>query len=174
MNQLITNTSSGNFYNHITSLLESCNSFTFNVAFLNYSGIQLLLNSLEKCKQRGVKGKILTSTYLNFTEPKALGKLLEFDNIELKIFDSSSQGFHSKAYIFEFDDEYKTIIGSSNITASAFKTNIEWNNQTINKKEDIYLETLFSEFNSLWEDSITVDKNFIDSYSIYKKRFSEE
>ncbi|WP_320035907.1 DEAD/DEAH box helicase [Halarcobacter sp.] len=169
MNQLITNTSSGNFYNHITSLLESCNSFTFNVAFLNYSGIQLLLNSLEKCKERGVKGKILTSTYLNFTEPKALGKLLEFDNIELKIFDSSSQGFHSKAYIFEFDDEYKTIIGSSNITASAFKTNIEWNNQTINKKEDIYLETLFSEFNSLWEGSITVDKNFIDSYSIYKK-----
>ncbi|WP_321313897.1 DEAD/DEAH box helicase [Halarcobacter sp.] len=169
MNQLITNTPSNNFYNHIISLLESCDSFIFNVAFLNYSGVQLLLNSLEKCRQKGVKGKILTSTYLDFTEPKALSKLLEFENIELKIFDSSSQGFHSKAYIFKFENEYKTIIGSSNITSSAFKTNIEWNNQSINKKDDRYLETVFNEFDSLWSESIKVDKSFIDSYSSYKK-----
>ena len=116
MNQLIINNKNSNFYNHITTLLESCNSFIFNVAFINFSGVQLLLNSLEKCKQKGIKGKILTSTYLDFTEVKALEKLLEFENIELKIFDSTNQGFHCKAYIFEFEDKFKTIIGSSNIT----------------------------------------------------------
>ncbi|WP_228135501.1 phospholipase D-like domain-containing protein [Halarcobacter anaerophilus] len=134
MNQLITNNQNSNFYNHLTKLLLECNSFIFNVAFINYSGVQLLLNCLEELKKKGIKGKILSSTYLNFTEVEALKKLQEFENIELKIYDCTNKGFHSKAYIFEFEEEYKILLGSSNITSSAFKTNIEWNIKSISKK----------------------------------------
>lgn len=108
------------------------------MAFINYSGTQLLLDSLKKCQRREVKGKILTSTYLNFTEVKALERLNSFQNLELKIYDSDSVGFHSKAYIFELEDSYEIVIGSSNITASAFKSNIEWNVKTLSKKDDIF------------------------------------
>ena len=185
MNQFITNTSTSNFYNHFIKLLNECNAYIFNVAFINFSGLQLLLDSLEHLEEKGIKGKVLTSTYLNFTEVKALERLRKFENIELKIFDSSQKniGFHAKTYIFEFEDEYKILLGSSNITASAFKTNIEWNIKTISKKDDLFLKEVLQEFDSLWDDSFFIDDDFLTSYKNfqtsqkieqfkYKKEFS--
>ena len=171
MNTLITNNQRSNFYNHLEELLNSCNSFVFNVAFINFSGLQLLLDSFKSLDEKGIKGKILTSTYLNFTEVKALRKIKEFKNIELKIYDSSSSniGFHSKAYLFEFDEECKLLLGSSNITASAFKTNIEWNIKTLCKKDDLFLNEIINEFNILWENSIDVNKEFLVEYDEFKK-----
>lgn len=170
MNYLITNNETSNFYNHLTSLLDGCKSFIFNVAFINFSGTQLLLDSLESCKKRGVKGKILTSTYLNFTEPKALKKLKEFENIELKIYSNEQIGFHSKAYIFEYENEFKILLGSSNITSSAFKTNIEWNIKTISKKDDIFSKSILNEFEILWKQAFYVNEDFLESYESYKQK----
>ena len=152
MNTLIVNNQTTNFYNHITKLLQECDAFYFNVAFINFSGVQLLLDSLKVLEEKNIKGKILTSTYLNFTQPKALKKLKEFKNIELKIYDSNETniGFHAKSYIFEFKDSYKILIGSSNITSSAFKSNIEWNVKVISKKEEDFSSEVLSEFENLW------------------------
>lgn len=171
MNTLITNNQTSNFYNHLEELLTSCNSFVFNVAFINFSGLQLLLDSFKALDEKGIKGKILTSTYLNFTEVKALEKIKEFKNIELKIYDSSSSniGFHSKAYLFEFDETYELLLGSSNITASAFKTNIEWNIKIISKKDDLFLNEVLNEFELLWKNSVDVNKAFIKEYEAFKK-----
>lgn len=173
MNKLITNSADSNFYNHITKLFEECKAFYFNVAFINYSGVQLLLESLESCKKRGIKAKILTSTYLNFTEPKALRRILDFENIELRIYDSNSlnRGFHSKAYIFEYENDYKVLLGSSNITSSAFKTNIEWNIKSIQKKDEPFIKEILTEYNSIFEEAFLVDNKFIFSYEeFYKKK----
>jgi len=45
-----------------------------------------LLETLKYLEQNGINGKILTSDYLNFSEPKALKKLLEFSNIAIKMY----------------------------------------------------------------------------------------
>jgi len=176
LNSLITNNHTSNFHNYIIKYLNECKSFTFNVAFINFSGIQLLLDAFKDLEKKGIKGKILTSTYLNFTQVKALEKILEFDNIELKIFDcnESKIGFHSKAYIFEFENEYKTIIGSSNITASAFKTNIEWNINIINKKDDSLTKNMFREFNNLWSNSFYVDDEFLCEYKKFQDALTQK
>ncbi|RXK04698.1 DUF3427 domain-containing protein [Halarcobacter bivalviorum] len=168
--KLITNSSNKNFYNQFTYLLQSCKAFYFNVAFINYSGLQLILNDLKKCEEKGIKGKVLSSTYLNFTDEKALAKLKEFKNIELKVFDcySTSIGFHPKAYLFEYEEEYKVLIGSSNLTSSAFKSNIEWNIKTVLKKDDLFIKELFSDFNTLWSSSIDVSEEFLSSYKKFK------
>ena len=76
--------SNNKFYNHITKLLQECDYFVFNVAFINISGLQLLLDSFKTLENKNIKGKILTSTYLNFTQVEALEKIKEFKNIELK------------------------------------------------------------------------------------------
>lgn len=178
MKKLLTNNKNENFYNILTSLFSSCKSFYINVAFINYSGLQLLLDSLKICEEKNVKGRVLTSTYLNFTEVKALKKLQEFSNISLKIFDSSDIGFHSKAYIFEYEEDYKIIIGSSNITASAFKSNIEWNLKVISKKEDEFTKEVLKEFESLYNKAYFVEENFLNSYEDFLKNsyktFSKE
>ncbi|MFY9080500.1 DEAD/DEAH box helicase [Aliarcobacter butzleri] len=176
MNNLVTNNQITNFYNHITELLNECESFCFNVAFINFSGIQLLLDSFKTLEEKNIKGKILTSTYLNFTQTKALEKIKKFKNIELKIYDCevSNIGFHSKSYIFEFKDDYKILIGSSNITASAFKSNIEWNVKTVAKKDDIFLKDVLNEFRTLWKNSIDVDDKFLTSYSNFLNNQKKE
>ncbi|MCG3671312.1 DEAD/DEAH box helicase [Aliarcobacter butzleri] len=176
MNNLVTNNEITNFFNNITELLDNCKSFYFNVAFINFSGIQLLLDSFKKLEEKNIKGKILTSTYLNFTQIKALEKIKKFKNIELKIYDCevSNIGFHSKSYIFEFKDDYKILIGSSNITASAFKSNIEWNVKTIAKKDDIFLKDVLNEFETLWKTSSEVNDEFLTSYSNFLNSQNKE
>jgi HKD family nuclease len=176
LNNLITNNQSTNFYNHITKLLLEADSFIFNVAFINFSGVQLLLDVFSKLENKNIKGKILTSTYLNFTQIKALEKLKEFSNIELKIYDSNETniGFHSKAYIFEFENSYEIIVGSSNITASAFKTNIEWNIKSSVKKDDIFLRNILEEFNLLWNSSYAVNDEFIKSYETFLNSIKDD
>lgn len=176
MNSLITNNQTTNFYNHITKLLQECESFYFNVAFINFSGIQLLLDVFKDLEEKNIKGKILTSTYLNFTQTKALEKIKEFKNIELKIYDSniSNIGFHSKSYIFEFKDNYKIVIGSSNITSSAFKSNIEWNVKTVSKKDDKFLLDVLNEFETLWKSSYQVDEEFLKEYEKFLKTQKKE
>lgn len=176
MNNLITNNQTTNFYNHITKLLLESKSFIFNVAFINFSGVQLLLDVFSKLENKNIKGKILTSTYLNFTQIKALEKLKEFSNIELKIYDSNSTniGFHSKSYIFEFDDFYEVIVGSSNITASAFKSNIEWNLKTAVKKDELFLKNILDEFSFLWSESFEVDEEFLKNYKIFQEAQTQE
>ena len=57
MNSLITNNHISNFYNHIISSMKECRSFSFNVAFINFSGVQLLLDSFKELEKKGVKGR---------------------------------------------------------------------------------------------------------------------
>lgn len=176
MNNLVTNNEITNFYNNITKLLNECETFYFSVAFINFSGIQLLLESFKNLEEKNIKGKILTSTYLNFTQIKALERIKEFKNIELKIYDSNASniGFHSKSYIFEFKDKYEILIGSSNITASAFKSNIEWNVKTILKKEASFSLEVLKEFENLWKNSFFVDENFLKEYEIFQNSQQKE
>ena len=126
--KLIVNSERGNLLTELTRSMNECVSFYFSVAFINFSGLQLLLDPIKEAADKGVKGKMITSTYLNFTDAKALEKLKEFSNVDLKVFVTDKElGFHTKAYIFEYPDSYKVIIGSSNITQSALKSNVEWN-----------------------------------------------
>ncbi|OBR95133.1 MULTISPECIES: DEAD/DEAH box helicase [Clostridium] len=167
-NKLIINSQEGNLLNELKRSLSECEKFYFSVAFINFSGLQLLLDSFKELEEKGIHGKILTSTYLNFTEPKALEKINKFSNIDLKIFVATKEiGFHTKAYIFENKDEYKIIIGSSNITQRALKSNIEWNVRVISKKDDSFARYVLEEYLKLWEDTSIVNEKFLDSYKSF-------
>ncbi|WP_374048615.1 hypothetical protein [Clostridium cochlearium] len=107
-NKLIVNSEKGNLLDELKRCLSECEKFYFSVAFINFSGLQLLLDSFKELEDRGVEGKILTSTYLNFTEPKALERIKRFNNIELKVFVPTNDiGFHTKAYILKINKNIK-------------------------------------------------------------------
>jgi len=173
-NKLIVNSDKGNLLDELKRCLRECAKFYFSVAFINFSGLQLLLDNFKELEEKGVKGKILTSTYLNFTEPKALERINKFNNIDLKVFVATKEmGFHTKAYIFENKDEYKIIIGSSNITQRALKRNVEWNVRVISKKDDSFTREVLEEYLSLWEVTSIVDDEFINSYSNFLKELKK-
>ena len=104
--------------------LCDCISFDISVAFITASGIQVLAAILAELRDRGIPGRILTSTYLNFNDPDALGKLLEYPNIETRVYQGD---LHAKGYFFNKDQISTIIIGSSNLTQTALTCNKEWN-----------------------------------------------
>ena len=149
--------------------LNNCEEFWFSVAFVTTSGIATLINTLIELENKGIKGKILVSQYLNFTQPEALKRLLQFKNIELKI--ASDNEFHSKGYLFKNIEVYDLIIGSSNLTASALCTNIEWNLKITATAKSYIINNAIKEFYSEFEKAIFVDLEFISTYELlYKKQ----
>nr|WP_319217728.1 phospholipase D-like domain-containing protein [uncultured Trichococcus sp.] len=168
MYTLVNNTSQKNLLDELTQSLEGCSRFYFNVAFVSYSGVQLLLDSFKLAESKGITGKLITGTYLNFTDPKAIRKLKTFNDFDVRVFLATEiQGFHPKAYIFEYDDFYKVIIGSSNLTNYALKSNIEWNLQVIAKNDvsnEEFLNYLKDSFDQIWDSSLETTEDFLLQY----------
>ena len=79
-----------NFFVHLKNELMTCKKFYFIVSFIKYSGIQLLISTLDELEAFGIQGEIITSVYLNITDPKALSKLLSYKNIKVKIYNNSN------------------------------------------------------------------------------------
>ena len=147
--------------------LNECTEFCISVAFITESGITPLLQVLKELEIRNVPGKILTTDYLTFSDPKALRTLASLKNIELKMYVSSNdEGFHTKGYIFKKANAYNIIIGSSNLTQSALTINKEWNTKIVSTEFGEMSTQIISEFNDLWnsEHSLPFEK-FIDNYS---------
>jgi len=166
-----------NFYQEITSELQNCDEFAMSVAFIRFSGLQLLLDVLKELEKKDVKGRILTSTYLNSTEPKALEALGRFTNIQTRIFvPSRDRGFHSKGYLFRKSDQHRVIIGSSNITQSALKSNVEWNVFNQQRSSDPFIKDVLHEFENQWGDERTKELSlvFLAEYRDYLSRLSKK
>ena len=151
----------------------SCERFAISVAFITMSGIIPLLQTLQELEQRGIPGRILTTDYLTFSEPRALKKLSEFSNLQLKMYmtDRSNSGFHTKGYIFQKDEMYRIIVGSSNMTLSALTTNEEWNTRIVSTEQGEYAKNVLTEFEKLWDSEKSLNfQDFIDFYTdIYTK-----
>lgn len=69
----------------IENELSNCDKFSISVAFITLGGIEPLLQTLKELERKNIPGEILTTNYLNFSEPKALEKLNELQNITLKM-----------------------------------------------------------------------------------------
>lgn len=162
--------------------LEHCDDFFFSVAFVTNTGISCLADTLLTLKRKNIKGRILASQYQNFTEPRALKRLLAFPNIQLKII-TADFNFHAKGYLFhtkansadsQSTDYYKMIIGSSNLTQTALTVNREWNVELSSLKEGALIRQMQAEMEQAWQDATTVTENWIAAYEkIYAENKSE-
>ncbi|MBQ1327993.1 MAG: DEAD/DEAH box helicase [Eubacterium sp.] len=166
--------------------LRKCESFVFSVAFITLGGITPLLQTLKELEEKGIPGRVLTTDYNNFTDPKALDKLAELKNIELRMYreeavpfeayetadgektavDTERIGFHTKGYIFKNDGTFTILIGSSNMTQKALSVNKEWNTKVISTAEGEMYQTVSGAFDKLWNDRshTRTYEEFIDEY----------
>lgn len=112
----------------IESELLRCDEFAISVAFITNSGIEPFMQTFKELERRNIPGRILTTNYLNFSDPKALRRLSKLQNLEIRMYvtDDESEGFHTKGYLFRKDEMYRVIVGSSNITLGALTRNREW------------------------------------------------
>lgn len=149
--------------------LETCEAFDFSVAFINNEGLASIKQTLDELAQyseehpdKAVKGRILTTNYLNFTQPSALRELMQFRNIEVRAY--TKGGFHPKGYIFKQSNYYSMIIGSANLTASALTMNQEWSVKFLSCADGQIVYTVREEFEQVWADADLVDDAWLKQY----------
>lgn len=175
MNQFLTNYTEVTFLQKIKDNLRQCKEFAFSVSFIKKAGLVLLFKDIEAAVERGAKGRIITSTYQNFTDIESIKSFFMLQNkysnfechLDYECFHDSSYstlGYHSKGYIFKFDNSYEVIVGSSNITRYALLKNIEWD-IVINEKEPNVYNQALSEFEDKWSATHLLNSEIINLYS---------
>ena len=160
------------FLNKIKSNLKKCKSFSFSVSFIKKAGLVLLEREIEEALDRGAKGRIITSTYQNFTDIGSLEQFYtwqkEYDNFECHLDYEcfGDNGFHTKGYFFEYDDSIEFIVGSSNITRFALLKNFEWNVSLISKNNLNSYNDALIEFELIWDKTLELDTKLIEKYRL--------
>ncbi len=171
-NQFLTNYSKQSFLDRIRDDLKRCQAFCFSVSFIKKAGLILLEREIEDALSRGAVGRIITSTYQNFTDIPSLEiflawskKYSNFDcHLDIECF--GENGFHTKGYLFDYGSSKELIVGSSNITRFALLKNIEWNISLFSSDSiDSYNDAL-TEFNDLWDKTLEIDKDIIEKYRL--------
>ena len=84
-------------------------------------------------------------------------------------------GFHTKGYVFKEEEIYRFIVGSSNMTSSAFSVNKEWNTKLVSTSDGELLKQMMTEFEALWNSEHTYAvEDFIEDYEVKYKLIKEQ
>lgn len=174
--QFLTNYTDITFLDKIKDNLRHCKSFDFSVSFIKKAGLVLLFKDIEAAVERGCKGRIITSTYQNFTDIESLksfyalmGRCSNFQcHLDYESFhgtDYSTLGYHSKGYLFEFADHRELVIGSSNITRYALLKNIEWDVSVKDYFVNGAYDDALKEFEEKWSATELLNAELIVKYA---------
>ena len=172
-NLFLTNYTSLTFLDKLKDNLRTCKSFSFSVSFIKKAGLVLLAKDIESALERGCDGRLITSTYQNFTDIESLKwfcsmmeKYSHFAcHLDHECFHGagySTLGYHSKGYLFEFEDRREVIVGSSNITRYALLKNIEWD--VVVQDDKVYQEAM-AEFEDKWAATYLLNHDLILNYA---------
>ena len=132
--------------------VPSADAIDLVMAFVRWSGVRPLTDVLRRHCEAGKPLRVLTTTYTNSTEQRALEELQRL-GAEIKVsYDTSSTRLHAKAWIFHRGSGYSTAyIGSSNLTHSAQVLGLEWNVRVSAARNPDAVAKMAAVFTSYWE-----------------------
>ncbi|MCC5953693.1 MAG: DUF3427 domain-containing protein [Acidimicrobiia bacterium] len=126
------------------------------VSFIMRSGLDLVLDRLDDAVDRGAHVRVLTTDYLDVTDPDALAQLMDLQeassaaagSLTAKVWHNPAESFHPKAYLFwsTSGPEARGFVGSSNLSRSGIDGGVEWN-LAVRR-----IEQLRAGFERLWAD----------------------
>ncbi len=175
-NLFLTNYTDQTFLDRIKENLRKCDSFSFSVSFIKRAGLLLLSNDIEAAIARGASGRLITSTYQNFTDIESLKTFYVFSerypnfqcHVDFECFHDEKYatiGYHSKGYYFEFGNEAELVVGSSNITRYALLKNVEWDLVVRDEKNNAVFAQMQAEFDDKWRNTFALDADLITKYT---------
>jgi superfamily II DNA or RNA helicase/HKD family nuclease len=152
--------------------IVSADRISLIVSFLKLSGVNMIYDRLQQfCNVPGHQLRIITTTYCGVTEAKAVARLAQLPNTEIRIsYQTNIERLHAKAYIFERQSGMSTAyIGSSNLSKSAQTDGLEWNIRVTNVENPHIIKTALATFDQYWESP-----NFEDFSVGGVERFREQ
>nr|WP_026022043.1 DEAD/DEAH box helicase [Kurthia massiliensis] len=142
--------------------LRHCHHFKISVAFITTGGLTMLKAVLADLHTKGISGQLLTSTYLSFNHPRVFEQLLKVPNLDVRV--TNEAGFHAKGYIFDRGSYETLIVGSSNLTDAALKTNYEWNVKLSSLSNGALLQRFNEQFDHAFQKASPLTTAWIDEY----------
>lgn len=138
---LITGELANPFLPQLSAAMAQAAEIELAVAFIKITGLRLLIDDLHAALghdgQRSLppaRMRVLTSDYLDVTDPDALRLLLMLQEkgAQVRVFETGTASFHLKAYLFTRfsaggDQLGTAFVGSSNISRMALTNGLEWN-----------------------------------------------
>ena len=137
----------------ILTEIRSADAIDIVMAFIRYSGIDPLLESLRRHRSDGRKLRVLTTTYTGSTEARALDALGGLGADIRVSYDTSSTRLHAKAWLFHRKSGFSTAyIGSSNLTHAAQISGLEWNVRVSGARNPDVIDKVAAVFESYWHN----------------------
>ena len=136
--------------------IQTSDEIDLVVSFIKFEGLRLLIDDLRDfVKRPDTRLRIMTTTYIGATDPKAVRKLYELSelgNVEIRAsFNTRQERLHAKAYIFTRKSSFDTAyIGSSNISRSALTKGLEWNMRVTSVENPHIINKTKATFDSYW------------------------
>jgi superfamily II DNA or RNA helicase/HKD family nuclease/SOS-response transcriptional repressor LexA len=167
------------FLPHLSQAMARATEIDIAVAFIKTTGIRLLLPDLLSALQPTTDGtspsrrvRVLTSDYLDVTDPEALRllQLLQGQSGDVRVYETQGTSFHLKAYVFAKTVggeliEGTAFIGSSNISRQALQDGLEWNYRVAYPGDPGFVEAR-QRFDELFVHprTISLSDGWIESY----------
>ena len=122
-------------------------------AFIKWSGLRLLQESLAAHLAAGRPLRVLTTVYMGATDRKALDWLVA-RGAQLRVStDTRRTRLHAKAWLFHRASGASTAyIGSSNLSSAALVDGLEWNVRLAALETPAMLAKFQSTFDAYWEE----------------------
>ncbi|PNH86101.1 DUF3427 domain-containing protein [Arthrobacter sp. AFG20] len=133
--------------------IESADTVDLLCAFIRWTGLRLLEPALEQLRDRGVRLRVITTTYMGATERRAIDHLVQRYGAEVKIsYEIHSTRLHAKAWLFRRNSGFHTAyVGSSNLSSAALLDGLEWNVRLSSVATPDLLKKFEVTFDSYWE-----------------------
>jgi superfamily II DNA or RNA helicase/HKD family nuclease len=133
--------------------LQSATRVDLICAFIMWSGVVTLLDELRGVVGRDGAVRVITTTYMGVTDPKAVRALSEL-GAEVRIgFDAQRTKLHAKAWIMDRPHGLTTaFVGSSNLSHTAMHAGLEWNVRLAEAEAASVIERMRATFDTYWDD----------------------
>ena len=167
--------------NIINQELQNANSAKMAVAFLKYSGVQVIERAINDCLKNNGNIEIIAGLDFKTTDPQSMHYFIQLQkqvsNLKFYCYGDKDENktdvvFHPKIYLFEKGRETTGIVGSTNLTRGGLLTNFEVN-VVIKETKPLYFSQLEAIYNSVkFTDSVfSPDEEYLAGYSDVYKAF---
>lgn len=143
-----------NMLGELSKEIQSADQIDMLVSFIKWSGLRCIIDDLRRFVESGNRLRVITTSYMEASDYKAIIELSKLENTEVKIsYDKERTRLHAKAYMFRRETGFSTAyIGSSNLSNPALTSGLEWNLKVSERDSFDIIKKFDATFESYWND----------------------